>query len=109
MHYIVLSAPPTVKRDEEWISLRTSHLVDTPEQLHKKLWDLGPNINLHQQSDQTILACAILGVHNHEYASVWLNHLHEENRQLSNISVLFRLKEIQKSIFKFERDDTGAG
>uniref|UniRef100_A0A1I8BV76 Uncharacterized protein n=1 Tax=Meloidogyne hapla TaxID=6305 RepID=A0A1I8BV76_MELHA len=36
-----------------------------------------------------------------------LNHLHEENRRLYNISVVFRLKQIPKDIFKFQRDPTG--
>ena len=66
-----MSAPPTIREDEEWVDLRTSHNVETPEELHKRLWDEGPQINVHQQSDQTILALAILGIHSNEYASVW--------------------------------------
>nr|CAD2181612.1 unnamed protein product [Meloidogyne enterolobii] len=107
LNYLVLSAPPTIREDEEWVDLRTSHNVETPEELHKRLWDEGPQINVHQQSDQTILALAILGIHSNEYASVWLNHLHEENRRLYNISVVFRLKQIPKGVFKFQRDPTG--
>ena len=120
-----MSAPPTIREDEEWVDLRTSHNVETPEELHKRLWDEGPQINVHQQSDQTILALAILGIHSNEYASVWfgfflenlfsipthffnrLNHLHEENKRLYNISVVFRLKQIPKGVFKFQRDPTG--
>ena len=71
MHYIVLSAPPLLEADEEFIDTRTSHFVDTPEEFHKMLWQTGPKYNLHQQADQTILALGILGVFNHEYASVW--------------------------------------
>nr|CAD2170750.1 unnamed protein product [Meloidogyne enterolobii] len=107
LNYLVLSAPPTIREDEEWVDLRTSHNVETPEELHKRLWDEGPQINVHQQSDQTILALAILGIHSNEYASVWLNHLHEENKRLYNISVVFRLKQIPKGVFKFQRDPTG--
>jgi len=33
-----LSAPPTIREDEEWVDLRTSHNVETPEELHKRLW-----------------------------------------------------------------------
>ena len=66
-----MSAPPTIMDDEEFVDLRTSHNIESPEELHKRLWDEGPQINIHQQSDQTILALAILGIHSNEYASVW--------------------------------------
>lgn len=106
LHYIVLNAPPELEEDEEFLNLKDAHNVTSAAELHKRLYGHYRSINLHQQSDQTILALAILGLNTHDYASAWLDHLHEENKNLSKISILFRLKQIQKSlVFKFTSDN----
>uniref|UniRef100_A0A914ICW5 Evolutionarily conserved signaling intermediate in Toll pathway, mitochondrial n=1 Tax=Globodera rostochiensis TaxID=31243 RepID=A0A914ICW5_GLORO len=64
LNYVVLSSAATVERDEEITELSVaSHKMFTAEDLHKKLWEGQSEFrtNLHQQSDQTILAMAIFG------------------------------------------------
>lgn len=77
---------------------------DSEEDLHRRLWAPADRFasNLHQQADQTILALAVFGINSNEFASAWLSHLQEENGNLNRLSVLFRLKELRRSL---ERTD----
>ncbi|KAI3411933.1 hypothetical protein GPALN_001991 [Globodera pallida] len=108
LNYVVLSSAATVERDEEITELSVaSHKMFTAEDLHKRLWEGQSDFraNLHQQSDQTILAMAIFGVNSNDYASAWLNHLQEDNPQISRLSVLIRLKELRRSLEKVNTEE----
>ncbi|KAL3077538.1 hypothetical protein niasHS_012244 [Heterodera schachtii] len=112
LNYVVLSSAASVERDEEITELCvSSHKIFTEEELHKRLWEGHSDYrtNLHQQSDQTILAMAIFGVNSNDFASSWLNHLQEDNPRLGQLSVLIRLKELRRSLEKVNADEAEDG
>lgn len=95
IEYCVFSAKSQQLTEDEFIDQRSFHKYDN---LHNDLFDIGKNSNIHQQTDQTILALAVLEENTSNMASAWLNHLQSKNPVLENASILIRIIEKEKSL-----------
>ncbi|TKR61183.1 hypothetical protein L596_028328 [Steinernema carpocapsae] len=99
VQYAVLSSDPIPGVLEEFLD-------DDEEDVNrfsewKSPWERDPfrkERNLHQQSDQTVLALAVFEETGQEAAAAWINHLQERCSKIQEFDVLFRLQSATASV-----------
>ena len=100
--YFILSAPPEQADFNEFVEHRDVYdMKDIRNKLFDEKADLC-ELNIHQQSDQTIFGLAVFEHNSESMSASWLNHLTENNPKLSDVKVLFR---VRKDEIEFSTED----